>query len=206
MRNRHENAVSTKVLYTSSTAAKILGVTSRTIQNWAESGQLKSFRTAGGHLRFSNEDIDVFQAKKSLSKHVGAASTPKAPIGNRLKILIAEDNIALAALYIEMLQKRYPSAEIKSVSNGFDALLTIGSFRPSILISDLDMPELNGVKMLRSIYNSSIALPKHTIVITGLKPAEINAMGGLPAPVKLLHKPVNAKKLMAILDRETKST
>ncbi len=50
---------------TLSQAAKILGVHPATLRNWADAGIIPSFRTAGGHRRFTREAIDSFLAVHS---------------------------------------------------------------------------------------------------------------------------------------------
>jgi excisionase family DNA binding protein len=40
------------------TAARILHVTQRTVERWCDRGDLRSFRTAGGHRRIYRSSID----------------------------------------------------------------------------------------------------------------------------------------------------
>ena len=50
---------------TTSEAAKILGVTSRTVRNWASEGKLPCTYTEGGHRRFSAAEVQSFLEQKS---------------------------------------------------------------------------------------------------------------------------------------------
>ena len=59
-------------------AAMILGVTSSTIRRWADSGKLKTLRTAGGHRRVSHEDVKRLR-KQGLSAHALATCNPIEP-------------------------------------------------------------------------------------------------------------------------------
>jgi excisionase family DNA binding protein len=45
---------------TSSQAGRYLGVSQVTIRRWCEAGHLTHYRTPGGQLRFSREQLDVF--------------------------------------------------------------------------------------------------------------------------------------------------
>ena len=47
-------------------AAQRLGVSPRTIQQWASDGRIPCLRTFGGHRRFSVEDVDML---KDLAKN-----------------------------------------------------------------------------------------------------------------------------------------
>lgn len=43
-------------------ACKLLGVNESTLRRWADAGHVRSFRTPGGHRRFSEEDLRVLMA------------------------------------------------------------------------------------------------------------------------------------------------
>jgi excisionase family DNA binding protein len=50
--------------YSLSEAAKILGVTTKTLRNWDNQGKIHTTRTAGGHRRISEGVIQGFQLKQ----------------------------------------------------------------------------------------------------------------------------------------------
>ena len=43
-------------------ACQLLGVNESTLRRWADAGQVRSFRTPGGHRRFSEEDLRALMA------------------------------------------------------------------------------------------------------------------------------------------------
>ena len=43
-------------------ACQLLGVNESTLRRWADAGQVRSFRTPGGHRRFSEEDLQALTA------------------------------------------------------------------------------------------------------------------------------------------------
>jgi excisionase family DNA binding protein len=51
--------------------AALFDVTERTVINWAASGKLPCFRTAGGHLRFRNDDVMSVLEAQSLRRLSG---------------------------------------------------------------------------------------------------------------------------------------
>lgn len=75
---------------TSKEAARVLGVSEASVKRWADSGRLPTEKTAGGHRRFSPEDIAVMrraaheevatgpevQAKKSAPKRAARPASP----------------------------------------------------------------------------------------------------------------------------------
>lgn len=46
--------------YTSSQAARYLGVSLATIRRWTDAGHVSCYRTPGGQRRFAREQLDVF--------------------------------------------------------------------------------------------------------------------------------------------------
>jgi len=51
-----------QLVFTSSQAARYLGVSLATIRRWADAGHLDCYRTPGGQRRFSREQLDDFIA------------------------------------------------------------------------------------------------------------------------------------------------
>jgi excisionase family DNA binding protein len=59
-----------KLVFTSSQAARYLGVSLATIRRWTDAGHISCYRTPGGQRRFARSQLDVFIA----SMHRDAAS------------------------------------------------------------------------------------------------------------------------------------
>jgi excisionase family DNA binding protein len=49
-----------QLVFTSSQAARYLGVSLATIRRWADAGHLSCYRTPGGQRRFSRDQLDGF--------------------------------------------------------------------------------------------------------------------------------------------------
>lgn len=49
-----------QLVFTSSQAARYLGVSLATIRRWTDAGYLSGYRTPGGQRRFSREQLDGF--------------------------------------------------------------------------------------------------------------------------------------------------
>lgn len=58
-------------------ACKLLGVNESTLRRWADAGHVRSFRTPGGHRRFSEDDLRVLMAGQ-----MPAAAEPYNAISN----------------------------------------------------------------------------------------------------------------------------
>lgn len=67
-----------RLVFTSSQAARYLGVSLATIRRWADAGHLACYRTPGGQRRFSREQLDGFvgslQSGGELAAHGSRAA------------------------------------------------------------------------------------------------------------------------------------
>src|SRR5512142_2642654 len=59
-------------------ASRLLGVHIGTVREWADSGILPSYRTPGGHRRFSALDLDSFIKRQKTGRLPGPSSTEQA--------------------------------------------------------------------------------------------------------------------------------
>lgn len=68
---------------TTKKVAEILGVTQRTVLNWVEEGKLTSWKTMGGHRRFSESMV------RDLSKRIRLSKVPKKVVTHEVGIKTA---------------------------------------------------------------------------------------------------------------------
>ena len=54
-----------QLVFTSSQAARYVGVSLATIRRWADAGHLSCYRTPGGQRRFSRDQLDDFVSSLS---------------------------------------------------------------------------------------------------------------------------------------------
>lgn len=186
-----------KEFYSTAEAAKLLGVSHRTIQLWVEAGNLQAWKTAGGHRRIASVSVDKLLAerRKSLAPAAAAPGVPR-----RHKVLIVDDDAALLRLYeLEMSGWDLPLELIKA-SDGFDALLKIGEHQPDLLISDLSMPGMDGFRMVNSLRSNPQQRQLNIIIVSGLDRATISSLG-LPADIPVYAKPVPFPQLRAAVEK-----
>lgn len=180
--------------YSTAEAAKLLGVSHRTIQLWVEAGTLQAWKTAGGHRRIASGSVDRLLTERRKSLAPAATDTPR-----RYKVVIVDDDAALLRLYeIEMGGWDLPLELIKA-RDGFDALLKIGEHRPDLLISDLSMPGMDGFRMVHSLRSNLKQQQLNIIIVSGLDRTTIRSLG-LPADIPVYSKPVPFPQLRAAVE------
>jgi DNA-binding response OmpR family regulator len=82
------------------------------------------------------------------------------------RILLVEDDDALASVYITRLKAE--NFDVKRVTNGEDALVTVLSYRPDLVLLDVMMPKLNGFEVLDILRNTPEVGNVKVIMLTAL--------------------------------------
>jgi signal transduction histidine kinase len=82
------------------------------------------------------------------------------------KILVVDDDDAIRELLIESLtmDQKYL---VKEASNGTEALIKLGTYRPDLLVLDIFMPEMDGLEVCRSICSEPALSDLKVIITTG---------------------------------------
>jgi excisionase family DNA binding protein len=173
-------------------AAELLGVSLRTAQLWVESGVLRAWKTAGGHRRIPRSSVDELLAQRRQ-----AVAAP----GRRdaFKLLVVEDEADLLKLYRLQIEGWGLPVTLITATNGFEALIRIGETRPDLLITDLNMPGMDGFRMIRMLRANPDFRGMDVVAVTALGREEIADRGGLPPDVRMFTKPVPFSELERIV-------
>ncbi|HSF04347.1 MAG TPA: response regulator [Methylomirabilota bacterium] len=139
-RPREPNPDGTRYLTTRESAER-LGVTINAIKAWIREKRLPALRTPGGHHRIAEADLVNFQAELAESSQKAA----------RPRILVVDDDAPLAEILKESLQDEMPEAQIRTATDGYEALVQVGGFRPDVLALDIRMPRLDGFEVCRRL-------------------------------------------------------
>ncbi|MBF0610362.1 MAG: helix-turn-helix domain-containing protein [Magnetococcales bacterium] len=185
---------------TTSEAAQRLGISQRTVHYWIQKGVLKSWKTEGGHRRIPVSSIQtLLQRRRSdLEQDDGAVAT----------LLLVEDDEELVDIYQEMVSSWTFPVRLVVAENGFDGLIQVGLCKPDMIISDLIMPAMDGIQMIRTLRETPDLKSSVVVVVTALSDEQIRDRGGLPADVTVFHKPTPFKKIRELaqnLNQQRKS-
>jgi signal transduction histidine kinase len=130
--------------------------------------------------------------------------------GNSLpKVLIAEDNAELV-FYISTLLKDF--CQLKSARNGHAALEIARTWKPDIILSDIMMPDKDGLTLCREIKADHSLSQTNFIILTALTNRESLLKGWEAGTDEYLYKPFHPEELVtrvrtmlrAIKDRKSK--
>jgi excisionase family DNA binding protein len=188
----------TKVFCTTREAAALLGVSLSTAQNWAESGLLESWKTDGGHRRISRESVQKLIADPIAHRmHELSDQAVKSAQQVLLQILVVEDDPLLLKLYKARLGTWKIPTVVETASNGFEGLVKVGLQRPDLLITDLQMPHIDGFQMINSLAQIADCSAMQIVAVTGLSIQDI-ASSALPSTVRVFTKPIPFNDLESI--------
>jgi len=120
-------------------------------------------------------------------------------------VLVVEDDIVSAALVEEYLQEA--GYEVVSVHDGADALIEIGRREFDLLLLDINIPTLSGLKLFEIMIQKGIDTP--AVFITGIAGPEVEARSLEIGAADFLRKPIRKEvllpRLRAILQRRERS-
>ncbi|MFC1607827.1 response regulator transcription factor [Candidatus Latescibacterota bacterium] len=117
------------------------------------------------------------------------------------KILIADDDSNLVDMISDILQSHIDGIDIKTVNNGYEALITAGNFIPDFLILDIRMPKINGLEVCRRL-RSNENIPSHLKILAMTAHTETYDRKTVLAAGadEYLFKPINMKTLLDTID------
>jgi excisionase family DNA binding protein len=184
--------------YSTIEVARRLGVSLQTVQRWVDAGRLTAWKTLGGHRRIEAASAErLFAEHESRLGPAGTASAQRAP-GPAPSALIVEDNELDREVLVELLRRVRPGVRIETVADGFEALMAIGRGDPDILITDVHLPHMDGLEMLRRL--SVDARPRQIVAVSAFTADDLPALRALPPGVRFLRKPIDAQRLAEVLD------
>lgn len=177
-------------------AAKVLGVSLRTIRLWVESGALQAWKTPGGHRRVTVRSLRKLVEER---ERVNRGSPPaRAPATDTL--LIVDDDADMLRLYELHIREWNLPLTLDFAHDGFDALLKIGEGRTALLVTDLNMPGMDGFRMVRTLRANKHYRDMPIVVVTGMDHSSIEALG-LPRDIPVFQKPVAFADLRQAIEK-----
>jgi CheY-like chemotaxis protein len=166
-----------------SEAAERMHIAPNTVEHWIKLGVVLAQDHANGKAQVLAESVTQWLHEKN---HLPILR-PVAP--DVQKVAVIEDDPDIVKLLELSIEGFDFKTEVHSAVNGFHGLVLMSEFRADVVIADLNMPQLDGFRMLAALESSEFA-PKKIIVITALSDADIAQRGGVPARAVILRKPI----------------
>lgn len=176
---------------TTAQAAARLGVAPNSVIVWADAGLLQSWRTPGGHRRITAASVRSMLEKRRERE--------AAMLARPLRVMVVEDNDAMAQLLAGQIRQVLPVASVSTVGDGFEALVQAGKDLPDVILMDVNLPGMNGLAMIRSLRSQFPSARLRFVLVSSFLPHELKPFGERPLDVPFLPKPVSIEALQEAL-------
>jgi PAS domain S-box-containing protein len=136
----------------------------------------------------------VAEALRWMPEEPPPAPPPTAPAQTAGRVLFADDNADMRAYVGRLLRRHW---EVEAVTDGTEALAAARRHRPDVILTDIMMPNLDGVGLLRAV-RADPALATVPVILLSARAGEESRIEGLDAGADdFLVKPFSARELVA---------
>jgi EAL domain-containing protein (putative c-di-GMP-specific phosphodiesterase class I) len=125
--------------------------------------------------------------------------TEPAPAG-RGAVLVVDDEVSLIAAYTRWLTSA--GFTVDQASNGKRAIEQLASKRFDAIVSDISMPELDGIGLLRAVRERDLDVP--LILVTGSASLSTALEAIEYGALRYLRKPLAMNELVAVVEQATR--
>ncbi|MEY4733571.1 MAG: hypothetical protein RLZZ464_1637 [Pseudomonadota bacterium] len=177
-------------------AARMLGLSTTLVQTLVDQGDLKGWKTRGGHRRISLDSIQDYQ--NAARGAMGAAT--KSMVKPRVTVVIENPQI-MGKLKSDSEVWKFP-VEVTFFDSVTEALLELSSRRPDMLVVEMSMPRSQQVKTLQALenFNSRGRSPLSVVLVTEEKDLlSPNNSTPVPSLVQVVSGPMSSIWLHAYL-------
>jgi EAL domain-containing protein (putative c-di-GMP-specific phosphodiesterase class I) len=139
-------------------------------------------------MKYENEG-DAFAAARGTAVSSDDVAAPKG------RVLIVDDEASVARGYARVL--RADGFAVELAHNGADAIASVKRGGCDVIVSDLTMPGMDGMQLLRAVRDHDLDVP--VVIVTGM-PAVESAIAAVEyGALRYLTKPVTAPALLQVV-------
>jgi len=120
---------------------------------------------------------------------------------SRFKILVVDDHPNTAHMLARALSRLGPHVEVASATSGLEALQRVEEEPVDILITDLMMPEMNGVELIETLNNQPSLSPAAIFLLTAYDSAVVRISAETLHVKEVIAKPVHPEWICEVVTR-----
>ncbi|MEW6701387.1 MAG: hybrid sensor histidine kinase/response regulator, partial [Bacteroidota bacterium] len=114
-------------------------------------------------------------------------------------VLLVEDDYGTRTLYKKIIEQALPNFEVKFADNGYEAIALYRNLLPTIIITDHDMPLMNGIQLVEAVQKKETNRTIPIIVISAKLNDEITKKYLRLGVDKVISKPVESNLLIQLI-------
>ncbi len=140
-----------------------------------------------------------------VQSHPGTGSLflvtlPKSELGKNENVLVVDDEDGMRMLHARYIKRVFPNANVLHASDGAGALQLAREFNPKVIISDNDMPDINGEELVRNLKSDPMTANIPIIIITGQDSDTNREALKQYGAAAVLTKPITPEQIAEILN------
>jgi PAS domain S-box-containing protein len=114
-------------------------------------------------------------------------------------VMIVEDDHGVRAWYKKIIELTLPNFEVKFADNGYEAINVYRELLPTIIITDHDMPLMNGIQLIEAIHKKEMNKTVPIIVISAKLNDDVIRKYTKLGVDKIVAKPVDQEQLIQMI-------
>ena len=128
-------------------------------------------------------------------------STPTQPAAtSSLRVLVVDDSPTMRLALQRMLESLYPGCKVELADDGKEALRSLSTNRCDLILSDLEMPGMDGQSFVQLLKRNSVLRKKPVLVVSArLDEPALQSLAAEPL-LRFLPKPVHPQGLRDAVD------
>lgn len=176
-------------------AARMLGLSTTLVQTLVDQGELKGWKTRGGHRRISLDSIMDYQnvSRHAVNRHNKTSSRPR--------VTVVIETPGLMAGFVHEFQQWGIPIDVNFFESVTEALLDLSNKRPDMIVVDMSMPRALQEKTLQALenFNKRGHAPLSVVLITQEKGLTSSIPLGAASSIQLVPGPLSSIWLHAYL-------
>jgi excisionase family DNA binding protein len=176
-------------------AARMLGLSTTLVQTLVDQGDLKGWKTRGGHRRIALDSILDYQTD---SKHV--IGSPHKYSAKPNVTIVIESPYLFTELKAECELWSLP-IDVRFFDSVTEALLDLSSHKPDMMVVEMSMPRTQQEKTFQALenFNQRGHTPLSVVLITAEKALKASMPAGASSSIQVVSGPLSAVWLHAYL-------
>lgn len=177
-------------LFTTHDISTMLQVDPSTVSKWIDKGMLLAFRTPGGHRRVRASDLRAFL-------HAHQMPVPDELGSAVFSLLVVDDEQPTLDAIRRTLKPQSAVVSVVTTTSGVEALLLMAESKPNGMLIDLNMPDLDGLEVVRRVRARDQFASIKLVTMTGRHSPQTVQDATAAGATACLAKPITADAVLA---------
>lgn len=176
-------------------AARRLGLSTTLVQTLVDQGELKGWKTRGGHRRISVESIQDYQHAARSTMNVPIRPMPKP------RVTVVTESTKLMTQLIDAHEQWQFPVDVTFFDSVTEALLELSNKRPDMLLVEMSMPREQQEKTLQALenFNNRGRSPLSVVLLTSEKDLLTAQLAGSASSIQVALGPLSPVWMHAYL-------